>query len=89
MKELFGATGNSDDEDTMMNAFVTYATKLTSTLGELEVRYESTRYPGKHIVEYGRKLLFGLVQIQTPTEFSRQLQRNRMICLISQRTMNP
>ena len=65
MKELFGATGNSDDEDTMMNAFVTYATKLTSTLGELEVRYESTRYPGKHIVEYGRKLLFGLVQIQT------------------------
>lgn len=69
MKELFGATGNSDDEDTMMNAFVTYATKLTSTLGELEVRYESTRYPGKHIVEYGRKLLFGLVQIQTPTEF--------------------
>lgn len=69
MKELFGATGNSDDEDTMMNAFVTYATKLTSTLGELEVRYESTRYPGKHIVEYGRKLLFGLVQIRTPTEF--------------------
>ena len=89
MKELFGATGSSDDEDVMMNSFIGYANKLTSTLGELEVRYESTRYPGKQIVEYGRKLLFGLVQIQTPTEFSRQLQRNRMICLISQRTMNP
>ena len=77
MKELFGATGNSDDEDTMMNAFVTYATKLTSTLGELEVRYESTRYPGKHIVEYGRKLLFGLVQIQTPTEFFRAVAKKQ------------
>lgn len=69
MKELFGATGSSDDEDVMMNSFIGYANKLTSTLGELEVRYESTRYPGKQIVEYGRKLLFGLVQIQTPTEF--------------------
>lgn len=69
MKELFGATGSSDDEDMMMNRFIEYANTLTSTLGELEVRYESTRYPGKHIVEYGRKLLFSLVQLQTPTEF--------------------
>ena len=69
MKELFGATGSSDDEDMMMNSFIGYANKLTSTLGELEVRYENTRYPGKHIVEYGRRLLFGLVQIQTPAEF--------------------
>lgn len=44
MKELFGATGSSDDEDVMMNSFIGYANKLTSTLGELEVRYESTRY---------------------------------------------
>lgn len=57
MKELFCATGNSDDEDTMMNTFVTYATKMTSTLGELEVRYETTKYPGKRVVEYGKKLL--------------------------------
>ena len=69
MKELFGATGSSDDEDIMMNSFIGYANKLTSTLGELEVRYESTRYPGKHVVEYGKSLLFGLVQIQVPTEF--------------------
>ena len=69
MKELFGATGSSDDEDVMMNSFIGYANKLASTLGELEVRYESTRYPGKRVVEYGRKLLLGLVQIQTPTEF--------------------
>ena len=69
MKELFGAVGSTDDEDMMMNRFIGYANTLTSTLGELEVRYESTRYPGKHIVEYGRKLLFSLVQLQTPTEF--------------------
>lgn len=69
MKELFGTAGNSDDEDVMMSSFIGYADKLTSTLGKLEVRYESTRYPGKHIVEYGKKLLLELVQIQTPTEF--------------------
>ncbi|MFW5554879.1 MAG: BREX system P-loop protein BrxC, partial [Roseburia inulinivorans] len=69
MKELFGTAGNSDDEDVMMSSFIEYTDKLTSTLGKLEVRYESTRYPGKHIVEYGKKLLFGLTQNQTPTEF--------------------
>ena len=69
MKELFGTAGNSDDEDVMMSSFIGYADKLASTLGKLEVRYESTRYPGKHIVEYGKKLLLELVQIQTPTEF--------------------
>ncbi len=69
MKELFGTAGNSDDEDVMMSSFIGYADKLTSALGKLEVRYESTRYPGKHIVEYGKKLLLELVQIQTPTEF--------------------
>lgn len=69
MKELFGTAGNSDDEDVMMSNFIGYADKLTSALGKLEVRYESTRYPGKHIVEYGKKLLLELVQIQTPTEF--------------------
>lgn len=69
MKELFGTAGNSDDEDVMMSSFIGYADKLTSALGKLEVRYESTRYPGKNIVEYGKKLLLELVQIQTPTEF--------------------
>ena len=77
MKELFGATGNSDDEDTMMNTFVTYATKLTSTLGELEVRYETTKYPGKRVVEYGKKLLFGLTQIQTPPEFFQTVSKKQ------------
>lgn len=69
MKELFGTAGSSDDEDMMMNIFIEYANKLISTLGKLQVRYENTKYPGKHIVEQGRKLLINLVQIQTLTEF--------------------
>ena len=69
MKELFGTVGSSDDEDMMMNIFIEYANKLISTLGKLQVRYENTKYPGKHIVEQGRKLLINLVQIQTLTEF--------------------
>lgn len=77
MKELFGTAGNSDDEDVMMSSFIEYTDKLTSTLGKLEVRYESTRYPGKHIVEYGKKLLFGLTQIQTPTEFFQTVEKKQ------------
>ena len=69
MKELFGTAGSSDDEDMMMNIFIEYANKLISTLGKLQVCYENTKYPGKHIVEQGRKLLINLVQIQTLTEF--------------------
>ena len=69
MKELFGITGNSDDEDVMMNSFISYANKLTATLGELEIRYEKTRYPGKQTVESGKKLLRSLTQLETTTEF--------------------
>lgn len=69
MKELFGITGSSEDEDVMMNSFIGYANKLSVTLGELEIRYEKTRYPGKQIVEYGKKLLRSLAQIDNTTEF--------------------
>ena len=77
MKELFGTAGSSDDEDMMMNIFIEYANKLISTLGKLQVRYENTKYPGKHIVEQGRKLLINLVQIQTLTEFFKTVAKKQ------------
>lgn len=77
MKELFGITGNSDDEDVMMNSFISYANKLTATLGELEDCYEKTRYPGKQIVESGKKLLRSLTQLETTTEFYQTITKKQ------------
>ena len=69
MKELFEITSTSDDEDVMMNNFIHFAVKMISILEELEALYKTVRYPGRHVVEYGKKLLFELTHIETPTEF--------------------
>lgn len=54
MKELFEITSTSDDEDVMMNNFIHFAVKMISTLEELEALYKTVRYPGRHVVEYGK-----------------------------------
>ena len=77
IKELFGVTSTTDDEDVMMKNFVSYATKMTTTLRELEVRYESARYPGKSVVVHGKNLLFDLAQIETPAELFQTISKKQ------------
>lgn len=77
IKELFGVTSTTDDEDVMMKNFVSYVTKMTTTLRELEVRYESARYPGKSVVVHGKNLLFDLAQIETPAELFQTISKKQ------------
>ena len=69
LKELFNTSSPSDDEDAVMNYFMTFGNKLITELRVLKKDYERVAYPGKKVIEAGIKVLADIVQIQTPLEF--------------------
>ena len=69
LKELFHTSSPSDDEDAVMNYFMTFGNKLITELRVLKKDYERVAYPGKKVIEAGIKVLADIVQIQTPLEF--------------------
>ncbi|PNV62533.1 BREX system P-loop protein BrxC [Clostridium sp. chh4-2] len=77
MKELFHTSSVSDEEDTMMNNFVTYSKNVLESLGQLEIRYESKEYPGKAVVLAGQKVLRTVIQAQSPLEFFQVVGKNK------------
>jgi len=69
LKELFHTSSSSDDEDAVMNYFMTFGNKLITELRVLKKDYERVAYPGKKVIEAGIKVLSDIVQIQVPLEF--------------------
>ena len=69
MKELFKVTPSSDDEDTIMRDFQDRCDDLIKDIKDMEGNYRYYAYPGKGLLEEGRKRLSALVQIQAPLEF--------------------
>ena len=43
MKELFGVTPSSDDDDAVMGSFLGYAARLKDNLEKLEIHYKKLR----------------------------------------------
>ena len=70
IKDLFGATCQSDDEDVIMRDFKHYAETLKHELDILEYQYDNNaEYPGKTIVKQGKDLLNEILLIEYPIEF--------------------
>ncbi|MGN1433761.1 MAG: BREX system P-loop protein BrxC [Ruminococcus sp.] len=70
MKELFGVTSASDDDDAIMKSFLGYAGNLKNELEKLEIHYSSQpAYPGKQLVSYGKKLMAEVLQMKYSNEF--------------------
>ena len=69
MKELFKVAPPADDEDTIMKNFQHYCENRITEIERLEPKYENYVYPGKELLEKGKKRLSALVQIQAPLEF--------------------
>ena len=69
MKELFKVAPPADDEDTIMKNFQHYCENRITEIERLEPKYENYTYPGKELLEKGKKRLSVLVQIQAPLEF--------------------
>lgn len=69
MKDLFKVTPSADDEDTIMKNFQHYCGNCIYQIGLLEPKYQNYAYPGKSVLESGKKLLASLMQIPAPLEF--------------------
>ena len=69
LKELFHTSSPSDDEDAVMNFFISFVNKLITELRVMKKDYEKAKYPGLKVIEEGIRIMSDIVQIQSPVEF--------------------
>ena len=70
IKELFGVSCFSDDEDVVMLDFNRYAENMKHDLERIDYNYGTQpKYPGKTVVANGKRLLNEILLIQFPVEF--------------------
>ena len=78
MKELFGFTTSSEDDDAMMKIFLEEANKLKEKLGSLNGYYEAQpNYPGKQIISKGKTLMLNVLQMKYSKEFFNYLDKEK------------
>lgn len=77
MKELFGTAGAAEDEDSIMKNFQRYAQKTVGAILPLELQYEKHAYPGKRVLDTGKRLMQQVSQIQSPLDFFRHVSGSR------------
>ncbi len=76
-KEIFGVSAISDDEDTMMKNFQNYSRNLQHDLERLDPEYVRYAYPGKTVIEQGKKLMQLALQFQTPLDFFKHISKRQ------------
>lgn len=70
MKDLLTYTCPSDDDDTIMNAFMKQADNLKNDIEKLEIMYNNQpAYPCRKTITNGKKLLIDVLDCKYPTEF--------------------
>lgn len=69
IKELFGTSLVSEDEDNGMRNFQNYSQKRIDEMERLEINYQHYAYPGKKVIAEGKRILLPVVQISEPREF--------------------
>ena len=77
MKEVFGTGSVAEDEDTIMKNFQRYAQNMIHEILRLEPQYQTHAYPGKKVLEAGKKLMQSVIQIQSPLEFFQYVSKMR------------
>ena len=78
MKALFNVSSSADNEDSLMKSFLGYAQSLKTELEKLEIRYQNqSAYPGKKIVNDGKKLLIKVLDIKYSVEFYNEVYTER------------
>ena len=69
LKELFKAAIPADDEDSIMKSFQRCCENRITEIERLEPKYEHYSYPGRDILERGKRHLVALAQLSSPLEF--------------------
>ena len=78
MKEMFGVAPSSDDDDAVMSGFLNYANNLKNEIEKLEIHYKNQPlYPGKTLVQQGKKLMTDILQMKNANEFFVAVDRDR------------
>lgn len=77
MKEVFGTGSVAEEEDTIMKNFQRYAENTIREIERLEPQYQTHAYPGKKVLESGKRLMQSVTQIQAPLEFFQTISRMR------------
>ena len=77
MKELFGTAGSAEDEDSIMKNFQRYAQNTVGEILRMELQYEKYAYPGKRVLDTGKRLMQQVSQMQSPPDFFRHVSGSR------------
>ncbi len=73
MKELFGISGTSEDDDAVMQDFLRYSRNLLKDLENFEEKQKEKALPGRQVVEKGKTLLRSVIQLQSAMEFFKKV----------------
>jgi hypothetical protein len=73
IREVFNYASVPGDEDGLMSRFKELSSYELSDIRELLVRYEDRNYPGKDVLERGKKLFKEILQINDATAFFEKL----------------
>ena len=73
IREVFNYASVPGDEDGLMSRFKELSNYELSKIRELLVRYEDKNYPGKDVLERGKKLFKEILQINDATAFFEKL----------------
>lgn len=78
MKELFGVSASTSDDEAIMRSFISYAKHLKEELENLEINYrQQPMYPGKNHISEGKKMLGDILQIKSSNEFFATIDKNQ------------
>lgn len=77
LKELFHTSSPFDDEDAVMNFFISFVNKLITELRVMKKDYEKAKYPGLKVIEEGIRIMSDIVQIQSPIEFFQTVSKRQ------------
>ncbi len=78
MKDYFGFTVSSDDDDKIMSSFKSRAKDRVEVYDDILVEYRiNPKYPCKRLMEEARKRLAEILDINEPTEFFKTVDKKR------------
>ena len=69
MKEVFNTTLSTEDEDSIMKDFKRLSSNMINEMDKLEVYYRQYNYPGKNVLDSGKRLLQSVMQLNGALEF--------------------
>ena len=77
MKEVFNTTVTTEDEDSIMKDFQRSSSNMINEMDKLEVYYKQYDYPGKNVIDTGKRLLKSVIQISGALEFFSYVSKYR------------